>query len=119
MSIEPGDILYRYNVRHDRLIRYTGTVTNLNGRRVVIFKDSVSTVRCPREQDIGIIRSDGGFGPTLWMDSRDDELAREIFLEYEEDRLSKLRKQIAEKEKIVSMLKRDNVRRAACEDTKR
>lgn len=107
MPINTGDILYRYNVRHDRLIRYTGTVTNLNGRRVVIFRDGVSTVRCPREQDIGIIRTGQSVGPSLWLTERDDELARQMHLAYEESRLSKLKKQIEDKKKIIEILKRD------------
>ena len=104
MSIEVGDILYRYTIRHGRFIRNEGTVAICNGRKTVLFRDGVTNVRCPRDMDIGVIRH---VGPSLWMTEKNDELAKEIYLEFEERRLSELRRQLETKEAIVELLKGD------------
>ena len=105
MSIEPGTKLYRYSIRRNKLCMHTGVVNECLGRKRVVFVDggiNHSTVNCPRPEDIGVIRH---IGLTLWMIERDDELAKQMFIDYEERQIHQIEKLLAGKREIVNMLR--------------
>ena len=102
MTIEPGMKLYRYTVRNGKFYIHEGTVNDNGIRKVVNFTDCASKHRCPRIEDIGVVRN---AGPSLWLIDRDDELAKQIFLDYEEYKLAQLRRLIDKKIEIIRMLR--------------
>lgn len=101
-NICPGTKLYRYTVRNGKFFIHEGVVNDNGIRMVVNFADGSFRQRCPRVEDIGIIRNTG---PSLWLTDRDDELARQIFLDFEEAKLKQLYKQVETKIDIIKMLK--------------
>lgn len=105
MSFEVGTKLYRYTIKNNKFHIHEGIVNQCVNRKVVVFPSggfNHSSVRCPRETDIGAIRH---IGLTLWLDKRDDELAKKIFVDYEEQQIRKLEKQLADKREIVKMMR--------------
>ena len=96
-----GKILYRYTVSNGEFFIHKGVVTDCGTRLLVNFKDSGSTLRCPKEEELGKIRS---IGRSLWLDHRDDDKARMIFIHYELDRIKNLREQIDKKLEIIETL---------------
>lgn len=106
MYIEAGTTLYRYSIRYNRFSVCKGVVNEVAGRRKVVFAaDDVGkakSVRCPREEDIGIIRN---VGPSLWLYERDDELAKQIFIDHEMYQINGLTSLIERKKKTVEMLR--------------
>lgn len=102
MSIEPGVKLYRYTIRNGKFICHEGVVVEVDERRRVIFSDGVTSARCPRDNDIGVVRH---IGPSLWLYEKDDERAKQIYLDYENRRLVSLRRQIGKHAEIMNMLK--------------
>ncbi|MBQ1189666.1 MAG: hypothetical protein IIX57_04560 [Lachnospiraceae bacterium] len=102
MLIEPGVKLYRYTIRNGKFKCQDGVVDEVNGRMRVIFDGGASSARCPKDNDIGIVRH---VGPSLWLCEKDDELAKQIYLDYEKHRLISLRRQIGKHAEIMNMLK--------------
>ena len=77
-------------------------VNNYGLRTCVNFRDGTTAVRCPRAEDIGVIRT---VGHSLWMLERDDDLARRKFIAFEEKKIEELEKHLAWKRNVVEMLK--------------
>ena len=102
-----GDEVFKYTLRRGELRVHKGVVYMDGGYESVKFGwREYSGGLCPREHELGIIMTDG---PNLWLTDRDDELAARIFLEYEEQKLIELKKQVEVKKELISMLKRDLV----------
>ena len=102
MIIKFGDKIYKYTVRNGKLFIHEGVVTEYRGRKFVYFEDSSPRTRCPKDEEIGMIRSNG---PSLWLLEKNDELARRLFIEFEEKGLSELKKLIERKNELLNMLK--------------
>lgn len=102
MQIETGKVIYRYTIRNKRLYIHEGVVNECGVRKFVNFWDGYPHARCPRVEELEVVRSNG---PTLWLAERDDGKARRLFVQFEEDKLVGLREQIRVKEEIVEMLK--------------
>ena len=105
MSIEPGTKLYRYSIRQNKFYMHTGVVNECLGRKRVVFIDgglNHSTVHCPRPEDIGVVRH---IGLTLWMTERDDGLAKQMLIDYEEHQIHQIEKQLVNKKEIIKMLR--------------
>jgi hypothetical protein len=105
MSFEVGTHLYRYSVKHNKLHLHAGVVNQCINRKVVVFPDGGfrhSAVHCPREEDIGVVRN---VGFHLWLTERDDELAKQIFIEYEERQINRMNRLIVEKQEVINMLR--------------
>ena len=105
MIIEPGMKLYGYTVRNGKFFIHEGTVNDNGIRKIVNFTDGTFRQRCPRPEDIGVIRSEG---PSLWLIDRDDKLAKQMFLKYEEHKLEQLQRQVETKINIIRMLREDD-----------
>ncbi len=102
MAIENDMTLYRYTVKNGKFFIREGTVNHTGFRPLVNFKDGSPMLRCPKEEDFGKIKS---VGRSLWLTERDDEYARMKFIEYELDKIDKLREQINRKYKTIDMLR--------------
>ncbi|MBQ1189663.1 MAG: hypothetical protein IIX57_04545 [Lachnospiraceae bacterium] len=106
MAIEPGTTLYRYTVRGCKFHVSKGVVNICSGRKRVVLSDGDlrhRSVRCPRPEDLGVVRNNGF---VVWLDDRDDELAKQIFIDFENHKINQLQKMIDSKREIVEMLTR-------------
>jgi hypothetical protein len=56
--------------------------------------------------EFGVIRSNG---PSLYLNKRDDELAKKLFIEFEEASLAALQKQVTIKTELIRNLKENPV----------
>lgn len=107
MTFEVGTHLYRYTIRHNKFYIHEGIVNQCVNRKVVVFPNggfNHGSVRCPRPEDIGSIHSNGYL---VWLTERNDELAKRIFIEYEEGQINRMEKLLAEKKEVIKMLKED------------
>ena len=101
MDIPIGKVLYRYTVKNQKLYIHEGVVDNYGLRTCVNFRDSTPAVRCPRAEDIGVIRT---VGHSLWLEKRDDKFAIRKFIAFEERKIAELEKQLSWKCGVVEML---------------
>lgn len=105
MTLKPYTLLYKYTINRGKLHVREGVTNKIGDRMVVNFKDSadenLKAANCPRIEDIGVIRS---VGPTLWLYDRDDELAKQKFIEFENQKIELLLKQIDKKLRIIKCL---------------
>lgn len=99
--MEKGKVLYRYTVCKGKFFCHEGVVNDSGFRPLVNFRDGSQTVRCPRDGDIDTIRR---VGHSLWMTERNDKLARQMFIEYEQQKINELNRQIDQKMNIIAML---------------
>lgn len=99
--MEHGTVVYRYTVKNGKFNVREGVVNCAGFRNLVNFTDGGPAYRCPRKEDLGKIRS---VGHSLWLNKKDDNLARQVFIDYELDKIDKLRKQIARKCAVIDML---------------
>lgn len=106
MSLKNGDKLYQYTIRNKKFVVHEGTVTdkmscNYTYRRIVFNDGKVSEV-CPKEEKIGKLIP---AGPSIWLKERNDDLAKDMFIRYEKECLSKLLSQVADRKALICMLK--------------
>lgn len=104
--MQHGKILYRYTVKGDKFFIHEGVVNHTGFRPLVNFKDGGAALRCPREEDLGKIKS---VGRSLWLEERNDDKARAMFIDYELDKIDKLSAQIERKWKLIEIL-RENMK---------
>ena len=100
--MQHGKILYRYTVKGDKFFIHEGVVNHTGFRPLVNFKDGGAALRCPREEDLGKIKS---VGRSLWLEERNDDKARAMFIEYELDKIDQLKDQIDRKYRTIEMLR--------------
>lgn len=100
--MEHGKILYRYTVKGDKFFIHEGVVNHTGFRPLVNFKDGGAALRCPREEDLGKIKS---VGRSLWLEERNDDKARAMFIEYELDKIVELESKIKHKKETIRMLR--------------
>lgn len=99
--MENGKILYRYTLKDGKFFIHEGVVNWCGFRPMVNFKDGAPTQRCPREEDLGKIRS---VGRSLWLEERDDKKASKMFIAYELKKIDELKAKIERKKETVNML---------------
>lgn len=97
-----GETVYMYALRNEKFFVHEGTITKHGTHTCVYFKDTKRTVRLPRKEDFGVIHTKGS---SLWLADRDDELAKRIFIEWEENSLAELQELIDRKTKLIDVLK--------------
>lgn len=102
MTKNIGEIVYKYTLRNGKLFIHEGEIIERGIRKCVYFKDEKTTVRLPKENEFGICHSNG---PSLWLADRDDELARRIFIEYEERGIAELQGMINRRTALINILK--------------
>lgn len=100
-----GDKLWCYTARNGKFHIWEGVVAKDSraywSRPHVKFKGSKWDF-VPRDEDIGRIVTRG---PKLWLTKRDDNLARKLFIEYEEAKLEEMKQSIEKKRELIRMLK--------------
>lgn len=101
-EIKVRTILYRYTVKDGKLIVREGIVSNYGLRTCVHFVDGSAAVRTPRPEDIGVMKR---VGHSIWLMERDDEKARQMFIEFEERRIVELEETLRKKREVVEQLK--------------
>ena len=97
-----GDMVYRYTIKNGKFFIQEGRVSEHKGRKVVRLGNG-SLVNLPKETNFEVLQING---PTIWLHTRNDELAKAVFLEYEETKLTELKKMVERKTKIIKMLKK-------------
>lgn len=100
--MQNGKILYRYTVKNGKFFIHEGVVNHTGFRPLVNFKDGGPALRCPREEDLGKIKS---VWRSLWMEERDDDKARAMFIDYELDKIVELEFIIERKKENIRMLR--------------
>ena len=102
MDIKVNTILYRYTTKDGKLIVREGIVSNYGLRTCVHFVDGSPAVRAPRSEDIGTMKP---IGHSIWLTERNDDKARNMFIEYENRRIAELEETLRKKREVVDMLK--------------
>ena len=100
-NFENGTVLYRYTVKNGKFFVHEGVVNDTGFRKLVNFKDRSPTLRCPRIDEVGKIKT---VGQSLWMTERDDAKARKMFIAYESKKITELNKQIDKKVDTIAIL---------------
>ena len=98
-----GETVYKYTLRNGAFFVHEGVIMEQGTRKCVYFEDKKSKARLPKDDEFGIVHADG---PSLWLTDRDDELAKHIFIEYEENSIAELQELINRKTKLINVLKR-------------
>lgn len=101
MSRNSGETLYRYTLRNGKLYIHECVIVEECHRRFVYIKDVNYKGRCPKEDELGVINAKG---PTLWLDKRDDEVAKDMFVRYEMECIADLEDQLNKKQALLKML---------------
>ena len=112
MSYVIGDKLYLYIVRGTTLRIHEGVVSEPKTRGlcygtrkpVVIFESGHLAELVPGKGAVGHIQSSG---PRLWLDERDDALAKRLFLEYEMEKMAELEQKLEKKRELIKMLEEE------------
>lgn len=102
MIKEVGETVYKYTLRNREFFIHEGTVIERGTNKYVYFKAKSSTERYPKEMEFRVVCANG---PSLWLTERDDELAKRILIEYEEQCVADLQKQIERKLQLIKSLK--------------
>lgn len=104
MSKNVGEKIYMYTMMNGKFFVHEGEVIqcryNSRAKRVR-FNDESSDKRYPNEIDIGIVCG----GRSLWLEDRDDELAKRLFIEHEETCIAEFEELIRRKLANIKMLK--------------
>lgn len=99
-----GETVYKYTVRNGKFFFHEGAAIERGSRKCVYFKAKSSTERYPKEAEFGVVHANG---PSLWLTERNDELAKRILIEFEEQGLADLQKQIERKAELIKLLKEE------------
>lgn len=98
-----GEKLYHYSIRFGKFTVKEGVVKEPEkywGYPHVDFQGERRLA--PRRDKIGVLRQGG---PSLWLFERDDELAKKIFIEYEEKCIKKLQQDIDKRRELIEVIK--------------
>lgn len=101
MTNMTGILVYKYTVRNGKMFIHEGEV-GTDGLRKLVYFDDGRVGRYPKMNEFGVIRSNG---PSLYLNKRDDELAKRLFIEFEEASLAALQKQVTIKNELIRNLK--------------
>lgn len=97
-----GKTVYRYNIKNGKFYIHEGVVTKRGRFKEVYFKDENYRARCPGRNQFGMVLTSK---TTVWLLERNDELAKRIFIEYEEQKLNELQEQLNKKLELIKTLK--------------
>lgn len=103
MSINLGEKLYKYNLKCGKLFVHEGEViiSKTYKRMGIYFNDTRTMERVPKE--LGVVLT--GKISSLWLNERDDELAKRIFIEYEERKIAEIKELLDKRIKSLESLK--------------
>lgn len=102
MSIEVGDYICRYTLVEDDIKVDEGVAFECGPRKYVQFNELEAPVKVPRTADLGSVWKDG---KTVWLAVRDDERAREVFVDYGIRRIRELRAEIDDVDDMVAFIR--------------
>ena len=102
MSIEVGDYICRYTLCEDEIKVDEGEAFECGPRKYVQFDELEAPVKVPRAADFDRVWKDG---KTVWLAVRDDERAREIFIDYGIRRIRELRAEIDDVDDMVAFIR--------------
>ena len=105
MTNMTGILVYKYTIRKGKMFIHEGKV-GTNGLHKLVYFDDGRVGRYPKMNEFGVIRSNG---PSLYLNKRDDELAKKLFIEFEEASLAALQKQVTIKTELIRNLKENPV----------
>lgn len=100
-----GEIIYHYNIIDGELTVKKGIIKTANEGKKYSYKYvefDYGRLEIPRMSEIGIIHSGR---PSLWLFERDDELAKKMFIEYEEECIEKAKEDIEKRQKLLEVIK--------------
>lgn len=104
MTINVGSLLCKYLIVDGKLVVREGIVEEHAGRcKMVNFGPDIEAEKIPRYKDLGRVWKGG---ETLWLAERNDELAKELFIDYWEDRISELKQEIDEANAVIKLIKK-------------
>ena len=96
-----GDKVCWYTAKHNKFLIYEGEIIEEHNKKYVDFKDGRHSRHSLWRVKFGEIQN----GVSLWLPERNDELAKSMFIEYGEQFISKLQKQIDARLKLIKMMK--------------
>lgn len=98
-----GTKLYHYTIRNGKFTVKEGIVRESNKKWSYPYVEfDYGRQVAPRMYKIGELRTGG---PSLWLLERDDELAKKMFLEYEEECLRKLEEDVEKRRRLIESIK--------------
>lgn len=105
MTIEVGSKIYYYTLDRNAKIHVHECEVKLHGKHMVV---QIDDYRCKilKAIDFGIVQSSKSV--KVWLTERNDELAKNLFLEYEEQSLAELQEQIKKKSEKIRKLKEES-----------
>lgn len=99
----PGEKLYHYSIRNGKFAVKEGIVKEPETYWGYPYVDFQGERRiCPRPDKVGVLRTTG---PSVWLLSRDDELAKELFINYLESRIEDYQKEIDKRRELIEVIK--------------
>lgn len=99
----PGEKLYHYSIRNGKFAVKEGVVRESATHWSYPYVDFQGERRlAPRKDKIGKLCQGG---PSLWLFERDDELAKKMFIEYEEKCIEKLQQDIDKRRELIEIIK--------------
>ena len=100
-DLKVGDKVCWYTAKHNKFIIYECEVIEEHGRKYADFKDGHHSKHSLERAKFGEIQN----GVSLWLPERNDELAKSMFIEYGEQFISKLQKQIDDRLELIKLMK--------------
>lgn len=102
MSIEVGDYICKYTLEDKEIRVDEAEVFECGPRKYVQFNEREAPVKVPRAADLGRVWRDG---KTVWLSVRDDEKARDVFVDYGIRRIRALRAEIDDVDDMVAFIR--------------
>ena len=102
MTIEVGSRIYYYTLDRNAKIHVHECEVKLHGKHMVVLVDEYRT-KLLKTIDFDIVQANKSV--RVWLKERNDELAKNLFIEYEEQSLAELQEQIKRKSEKIKILK--------------
>lgn len=102
MTIELGSKVYYYTLDRNAKIHVHECEVQLHGKHMVVLIDEYRA-KLLKAIDFDIVQANRSV--RVWLRERNDELAKKLFLEYEEESLAELQEQIKKKSEKIKTLK--------------
>lgn len=106
MTNETVDTVYKYTIRNGKFFCHEGKVIGDGRCKYAHFRSIGMKLRCPKETEFGVVLTSG---PSVWLTERDDRRAKELFVEFELQKISELYQQINTKFEILEMLQEEGL----------
>lgn len=106
-SIPVGSVMCKYYIEHDQMKVIEGVLVNRAGKKWVAFgSETVPDEKYPGHRNIERVFNGGDI---LWLDVRDDALAKKLFTEYHVWVIKDLQRQIDEVGDKIAMIRKCKV----------